>query len=80
MPGTLNIILQTKKVLSKAIIFGGSSIRNFKKTDGVPGNFQQNFKVYGKNNIKCPRSSCNGYIKRILVSSRSAFYCPKCQI
>ena len=76
----LNIILQARKVLNKAIIFGGSSIRNFKKTDGVPGNFQQNFKVYGKNNVQCPRHGCDGYIQKILVCSRSAFYCPKCQI
>jgi len=76
----LNIILQARKVLNKAIIFGGSSIRDFKKTDGVPGNFQQNFKVYGKNNVQCSRHGCDGYIQKILVSSRSAFYCPKCQI
>jgi len=76
----LNIILQTRKVLNKAIILGGSSIRDFKKTDGVLGNFQKNFKVYGKNNAQCPRHSCDGYIQKILVSSRSAFYCPKCQI
>ena len=75
-----NIILQTRKVLNRAIVFGGSSIRDFTKTDGIPGNFQQNFKVYGKNNAQCPRHGCYGYIKKILVSSRSAFYCPKCQI
>ena len=39
----LNIILQARKVLDKAIMFGGSSIRDFKKADGVPGNFQKNF-------------------------------------
>ena len=76
----LNIILQARKVLNKAIIFGGSSIRDFKKTDGVPGNFQQKFKVYGKNNAQCPRHGCDGYIQKIIVSSRSAFYCPNCQI
>ena len=76
----LNIILQARKVLNKAIILGGSSIRNFKKIDGVPGNFQQNFKVYGKNNVQCPRHGCDGYVQKIFVSSRSAFYCPKCQI
>ena len=76
----LNIILQARKVLDKAIMFGGSSIRDFKKTDGVSGNFQQNFKVYGKNNTQCPRHGCNGYIQKILLSNRSAFYCPKCQV
>jgi len=76
----LNIILQTRKVLNKAIILGGSSIRDFKKTDGVLGSFQKNFKVYGKSKAQCPRHNCDGYIQKILVSSRSAFYCPKCQI
>ena len=69
----LNIILQTRKVLNKAIIFGGSSIRDFKKTDGVSGNFQQNFKVYGKNNTQCPRYVCGGCIQKVLVSGRAAF-------
>ena len=76
----LNIILQTRKVLNKAIMLGGSSIKDFKKTDGFSGNFQKNFKVYGKNNVKCPRHDCDGYIQKTLVSSRSAFYCSKCQI
>ena len=76
----LNIILQARKVLDRAIMFGGSSIRNFKKADGVSGNFQRNFKVYGKNNTQCSRYGCNGYIQKILLSNRSAFYCPKCQI
>ena len=51
-------------------MFGGSSIRDFKKTDGVSGNFQQKFKVYGKNNTQCPRHGCNGYIQKILVLSK----------
>ena len=75
----LNIILHTKKVLNKAIQFGGSSIKNFKKINGVSGNFQENFKVYGKNNVQCIRRGCIGYIRKVLISSRSAFYCSKCQ-
>ena len=75
----LDIILYTKKVLNKAIRFGGSSIKNFKKIDGNLGDFQQKFKVYGKNNVKCRRSKCNGYIRKVLISNRSAFYCSICQ-
>ena len=76
----LNIIINTRKVLLKAISFGGSTIRDFKKTDGKFGNFQQIFKVYGKQNQKCPRNKCTGLIKKIVVCNRSTFYCPKCQI
>ena len=32
---------------------GGSSIRDFKNTDGKSGNFQKNFKVYERNGLKC---------------------------
>ena len=74
-----NIITQTKKVLNKAIQFGGSSIKNFKKINGTPGKFQQNFKVYGKNNVQCIRRGCIGYIHKVPISNRSAFYCSKCQ-
>ena len=76
----LNIIINTRKVLLKAISFGGSTIRDFKKTDGKSGNFQQIFKVYGKQNQKCPRNKCTGLIKKIAVCNRSTFYCSKCQI
>ena len=61
------VIKNTRKVLIKAIIFGGSTIRNFKRTDGESGNFQQIFKVYGKTNIKCPRDKCNGILKKIVI-------------
>ena len=73
------LLKNIKKVLKKAIFFGGSTIRNFKKIDGKHGNFQQNFKVYGKNKTKCARRDCDGYIKRAVISQRSTFYCPKCQ-
>ncbi len=74
-----NLIYQSRNTLKKAIKFGGSSIRDFKKTDGTSGNYQHNFNVYGKNNTNCPRYSCTGSIKKILISKRSSFYCPKCQ-
>ena len=74
-----DLIKFTKKVLNKAIVFGGSTIKDFKKSNGDFGKFQQNFKVYGKNNISCPRLKCNGIISRILMSNRSTFFCSNCQ-
>ena len=75
-----DIIKKTKKILKKAILFGGSSIRDFKKIDGKSGNFQQKFMVYGKNNKNCPRNNCEGLLKKIFLSNRSVFFCPICQI
>ena len=58
------IILNSKKVLINAIKQGGSSIRDFKNTDGKSGNFQKNFKVYERNGLKCKRSYCKGVIEK----------------
>ena len=47
-----------------AIEQGGSSIRDFKNTDGKSGNFQKNFKVYERNGLKCKRYNCKGVIQK----------------
>ena len=73
------IIKNIKKILNTSIIKGGSSIRDFKNIKGESGSFQDFFKVYGRENKKCSRISCNGKIKKIIISSRSTYYCNKCQ-
>ena len=69
----------SKKVLNLAIKFGGSSIKDFKNTKGSMGEFQKEFKVYEKDNEKCPRKKCNGKIIKIFISKRSTFFCNSCQ-
>ena len=73
------ILKNTRAVLRKAIIFGGSTIRDFKTSDGKLGSFQQIFKVYGKQDVKCPRYKCNGVLKKMIITNRSTFFCSKCQ-
>ena len=70
------IILATRKILKKAITFGGSSIRNYVAADGTLGSFQSNFKVYGKDGQKI--SNC--IIKKDILYGRSTYYCPKIQL
>jgi len=79
MKNIKDIINNSKKVLKKAIFFGGSSIKDFKKIDGQSGNFQQKFKVYGKQDNKCPKAGCKGILKKIIISNRASFYCLECQ-
>ena len=74
-----NLILNIKNILIFSISKGGSSIKNFKDTLGKSGNFQQFFKVYGRENKNCSRISCKGKIQKIQISNRSSFYCSKCQ-
>ncbi len=73
------IIKYSKKVISKAIILGGSSIKNFSSSSGKKGSFQQHFSVYGKKGENCPKVKCSGRIKKIVVANRASFFCNKCQ-
>ena len=73
------LIKFSKKVLNLAIKFGGSSIKDFKNTKGSMGEFQKKFKVYEKDNEKCPRKKCSGKIIKIFISNRSTFFCNSCQ-
>ncbi len=73
------LIYYIKKILKIAISKGGSSIRDFSNPKGKSGNFQEFFRVYGKEHKNCSRISCRGRIKRIFLSNRSSFYCEKCQ-
>jgi len=66
-----------KKVLTRAIKSGGTTLQDFAKVDGKPGYFSQELSVYGRENKNC--FNCNGKIKRIIQNQRSTFYCPKCQ-
>ena len=74
-----NLVRNIKKILKFSISKGGASIKNFKDTMDKSGKFQQFFYVYNKENKNCSRISCKGKIKRIIISSRSSFYCNKCQ-
>ncbi len=74
------IIINARKVLSKAIEKGGSSIRNFKDTLGKSGTFQKNFKVYDRYGLNCKKIECKGIIKKKNISNRSTFFCNQCQI
>ncbi len=69
----------SQNVLIKAIEAGGSTLRDYQKTDGSLGYFQYQFSVYDKEDEPCPGKKCRGTIKRIVQAGRSTFYCPICQ-
>ncbi len=74
-----NIVNNSRKILQNAIRKGGSTIRDFKDTKGVQGNFQKEFKVYGRDKQNCKRFNCSGTINKITQSNRSTFLCEMCQ-
>ena len=68
-----------RDVLGDAIAAGGSTLRDYVRTDGELGYFQHAFQVYDREGTACPRDGCDGTIGRIVQSNRSTFYCPRCQ-
>ena len=66
-----------KTTLQLAIEAGGSSLRDFVKSDGKPGYFQQCYWVYGRAGPSCKK--CDRMIQQIKQGQRSSFYCPNCQ-
>jgi formamidopyrimidine-DNA glycosylase len=73
------IIKFSKRIISKAIILGGSSIKDFSSSSGKKGSFQQHFNVYGKKGENCLNVKCKGKIKKIVIANRASFFCNKCQ-
>jgi len=72
-----NIIENTKIVLEKAILEGGTTIRSYSSVDGVHGLFQNQLYVHSKEGEMCVK--CNNVIEKIKVGGRGTYYCPNCQ-
>ena len=64
-------------VLRRAIDLGGSTIRDYVGGSGLMGNYQHEFRVYGRTGEPCGR--CGTPIERIVLAGRSTHFCPRCQ-
>ena len=66
-----------KIILKKAIKKGGTTLKDFMKSDGSPGYFSIELKAYGHAGEPCPR--CQTALKLTRIGQRSTVFCPKCQ-
>jgi formamidopyrimidine-DNA glycosylase len=66
-----------KHTLNLALKAGGSSLRDFVDSDGAPGSFQLQYRVYGRTGRPCRR--CAAPIRSIRQGGRATFYCARCQ-
>jgi glycerol-3-phosphate dehydrogenase len=65
------------EVLEEALAVGGTTLRDFVTSDGEPGYFRLQLRVYGRAGEPC---SCGkGIIRAQVIGQRSSFYCPRCQ-
>ena len=66
-----------KKTLRKAIKQGGTTLKDFKNTEGNPGYFKVSLKVYGRTGLAC--ENCKDSITLAKQSGRSSWFCSFCQ-
>lgn len=68
-----------KFVIERSIKLGGSSARDWLRTDGSQGGYYERRYVYQRESSVCSRCR-KGIIKRIVVGARGTHFCPKCQV
>jgi formamidopyrimidine-DNA glycosylase len=66
-----------KHVLTDAIDFGGTTLRDFYSGEGRPGYFRNELRVYARGGEPC--FACGRPVRQIVLGQRSTFYCPSCQ-
>ena len=64
--------------LEAGIDGGGASIDDYRDARGEKGTMQDEFLVHTREGEPCP--ACGTEIKRIVVSGRSTYFCPSCQV
>jgi len=68
---------EAKDVLNKAIKHGGSSVDDYVRLSGKPGNYARFHQVYDR--VGKPCFVCKKPIKRIAQGGRGTYFCAKCQ-
>ena len=77
MKEVVNLVKSIKKVIKEAIKKGGSTMNDFFDVNGENGYFQNEHKVYGRENQPC--FQCQLPIIQLKLGQRSSFFCKKCQ-
>ncbi|RXR06406.1 bifunctional DNA-formamidopyrimidine glycosylase/DNA-(apurinic or apyrimidinic site) lyase [Pseudoxanthomonas composti] len=73
----LALAAAVKSVLAYAIGRGGTTLRDFISPDGLPGYFEQELSVYGRQGQACLR--CGRALRHASIGQRASVWCPGCQ-
>ncbi len=76
-PQCIRLANAVRSILQKAIDAGGSSLKDFVNSQGDPGHFMMQTKVYDRKDQPC--KVCKTPIKQIVQGQRSTYFCPQCQ-
>ena len=65
------------QVLERAVLHGGTTLRDYRRSSGMPGTYQTWLKVYGRDGQPC--TQCDSIIQKTVISQRGSHFCPYCQ-
>lgn len=71
------LVKAIKTILNRAIKKGGTTLKDFSDSNGKPGYFSQQLKVYGRDGLSCLK--CHSTLQSIKIGQRSTVYCKRCQ-
>lgn len=71
------LVEEIKAVLTESIRMGGTTLKDFYGSDGRPGYFRHDLRVYGREGKPC--IVCATPIRQTVIGQRSTFYCTNCQ-
>lgn len=71
------LVRAIRAVLEEAIQQGGTTLRDFTRSDGTPGYFAQALAIYQRAGQACRR--CGATIRKLRNLQRTSFYCSRCQ-
>ncbi len=66
-----------RSILQRAILSGGSTIRDYTDALGQNGSFASEHRVYGRSGQLCVR--CTSHLVSQFIGQRSTVFCPHCQ-
>ncbi|MFM1866986.1 MAG: hypothetical protein RL591_394 [Planctomycetota bacterium] len=68
---------EIRRILSRATVEGGSTLRDYRDAFGTPGNAVQVHAVYGREGQPCLR--CSAQLQGLRLQGRATVFCPHCQ-
>jgi formamidopyrimidine-DNA glycosylase len=76
-PRLARLVAAIRATLGDAIAKGGSTLRDYVDSAGVPGYFQLELSVYGREGEPC--HVCGSPIRMLRMGGRATSFCPRCQ-
>ena len=72
-----SIVNESSRIIKKATLCGGTTIRSYTSSLGVEGTYQNYLMVHTKEGENC--KVCGTKIKKTRVGGRGTYYCENCQ-